>query len=31
MGPLSSAAARDGLAAQVDDAIAKGATVTRRR
>ncbi|WP_104044346.1 NAD-dependent succinate-semialdehyde dehydrogenase [Arthrobacter sp. ZGTC412] len=27
MGPLSSSAARDGLAAQVDDAIAKGATV----
>lgn len=27
MGPLSSTAARDGLAAQVDDAIAKGATV----
>ncbi|WP_211882456.1 NAD-dependent succinate-semialdehyde dehydrogenase [Pseudarthrobacter albicanus] len=27
MGPLSSTAARDGLAAQVDDAVAKGATV----
>ncbi|MDQ0691172.1 NAD-dependent succinate-semialdehyde dehydrogenase [Arthrobacter sp. W4I7] len=27
MGPLSSSAARDGLAAQVDDAIAKGANV----
>ncbi|MBT2597907.1 NAD-dependent succinate-semialdehyde dehydrogenase [Arthrobacter sp. ISL-72] len=27
MGPLSSAAARDGIAAQVDDAVAKGATV----
>lgn len=27
MGPLSSAAALDGLAAQVDDAVAKGATV----
>ncbi|WP_286139041.1 aldehyde dehydrogenase family protein [Arthrobacter sp. OV608] len=27
MGPLSSSAARDGLAAQVDDAVAKGANV----
>jgi succinate-semialdehyde dehydrogenase / glutarate-semialdehyde dehydrogenase len=27
IGPLSSTAARDGLAAQVDDAVAKGATV----